>query len=302
MKFRTKQAIKSAINLTLHQSREIQSVQSAPVIVIRAAPNVQSWAHCVGAAPRILDLCEALRTDPQKTCCIGVLDDTDSKHHIHSVKLPLRVQQRTSLQDILNSQPGTGFPVKMKYSNLTLPYTRALIQTRCIIALTLANAVVQLHDTPWLGETWSTSDICLLSNTRDSLVAEQPYVSSLFPSTPLVQNKRFRAIKNATIFALGVALLEISHGRQLNTFETPDDLDAQGNRTAWTDYLIADRLVDDVHKRELPNFASAAQRCVHCNFESSVYSLHDDGFRERFYQGVIAPLKKDYDYATSGGG
>jgi hypothetical protein len=39
---------------------------------------------------------------------------------------------------------------------------------------------------------------------------------------------------------------------------------------------------------------------VHCTFESSVYSLHDEGFRERFWQGVIKPLKDDYDYAMGG--
>jgi hypothetical protein len=277
-------------------------VQSSPVIVVHAASNMQSWVHCVQAAPKILDLCEALRTGPQKTCCIGVLDDIDFKHHIHSVNLPRRMQQRTTLHDILNRHPGTGFPVKTKYSHLTLPSPGPLTQARCMIALTLANAVVQLHDTPWLRETWSTNDISLLSDAPDPSLTEQPYVSTIFPSTPLLHTKRFRAIKNATIFALGVALLEISHGRQLRTFETPDDLDDQGNRTAWTDYLIADRLVEDIHKRELPNFANAAQRCVHCNFESSAYSLHDEGFRERFHQGVIAPLKKDYDYATGAGG
>jgi hypothetical protein len=255
----------------------------------------------MGAAPKILDLCEALRIGPQKTCCMGVLDDVDFRHHIHSMNLPRKVQQRTTLRDILNSQPGTSFPVKTKYSHPTLPCTRTLTQTRCIISLTLANAVVQLHDTPWLGETWSTNDISLLSDTPDPSLTEEPYVSTIFPSTPLLHTKRFRAIKNATIFALGVALLEISHGRQLSTFEMPEDLDDQGHRTAWTDYLIADRLVEGIHKRELPNFANAAQRCVHCNFESSVYSLHDEGFRERFYQGVIAPLKKDYEYSTGRG-
>jgi hypothetical protein len=39
---------------------------------------------------------------------------------------------------------------------------------------------------------------------------------------------------------------------------------------------------------------------VHCTFESSVYSLHDEGFRERFWKGVIKPLKDDYDYAMGG--
>lgn len=105
--------------------------------------------------------------------------------------------------------------------------------------------------------------------------------------------------KSPTIFALGVALLQLSHAKRIDAFATTDDLDAQGNRTFWTDYMIADRLADDLLARELPNFANATRRCIHCNFEGTVYSLNDDGFRERFYQGVIVPLQQDYDYAQA---
>jgi hypothetical protein len=107
-----------------------------------------------------------------------------------------------------------------------------------------------------------------------------------------------RIIKNSITFALGVALLEISYGQPLHTFATEEDLDA-GRRTAFTDYLIAERLVEGLRTRELPSYANATQRCIHCNFEASVFSLDDDDFRERFYQGVLVPLRKDYDYVIS---
>lgn len=140
---------------------------------------------------------------------------------------------------------------------------------------------------------------CLADN---GALIDHLYVSKSFDasgSTGQPGAKPHRIIKNATIFALGVALLEISYGEPLETFQTPDDLDPQGKRTMWTDYLIADRLVGDLHKRELPNFANATRRCVHCTFDSTVYSLDDDDFRERFYQGVIVPLKQDHDYVSS---
>jgi hypothetical protein len=197
---------------------------------------------------------------------------------------------------------------RSKKSNCIALYSLTMFLTcsRCSLALTLANAVLQLHDTPWLSEVWNTSDISILNNGWNPSLGEQPYVSTKFSSAngsiaaPL-RRKKLRMIKNATIFALGVALLEISHGRRLSAFETPDDLDDQGKRTLWTDYLIADRLVEDIHRRELPNFANAAHRCVHCNFEGTVYSLNNDDFRERFHQGVILPLQRDYDYATGAG-
>lgn len=106
-------------------------------------------------------------------------------------------------------------------------------------------------------------------------------------------------IKNPTIFALGVALLKLSHARPLGSFTTSEDLDPQGNRSFWTDYLIADRLVDGLQTYELPNLANATRRCIHCNIESTVYSLNDSDFRERFYQGVVVHLQQDYDYTQA---
>jgi hypothetical protein len=137
---------------------------------------------------------------------------------------------------------------------------------------------------------------------RQSLLSDQPYVSTKFtsnantlPAAPTQQCSKI-FIKNSIVFALGVALLEISYGHTLATFETPADLE-QGKRMPWTDCMIAHRLAKDLPSRELPNFADATRRCIHCSFDSSVYNLNDDDFRERFYQGVVVPLQKDYDYA-----
>ncbi|KAF2821597.1 hypothetical protein CC86DRAFT_458775 [Ophiobolus disseminans] len=266
----------------------VPHTQAIPQIVVPSTFDVQaSWTQCVVQATRIEDLCELLKNDHQTACCMGILDDMDVKHHVHAATLPKTselLQQRTTLQEIIDHQSGTKFNIKQK----------------CSIALVLANAVLQLYDTPWLTGDWSTKDISLFAQSQEPSVADQPYISkrftSLNASTPHRSNHRI--IKNATVFALGVALLEVSHGQPLRTFALSDDLDDQGNHTLWTDYLIADRLVEDIHKRELPNYANAARRCIHCNFEGTVYSLDDDDFRERFYQGVIVPLQKDYDYVV----
>jgi hypothetical protein len=174
-----------------------------------------------------------------------------------------------------------------------------LTRDRCSLALTLANAVLHFHDTPWLAERWDISDVSMLSDIRGSSPGDLPYVSKRFAcSSTTVRKAQFFAVKNATTFALGVALLEISYGNCLETFATPEDLDANGSSMLYTDYSIANRLVEGIHKRELPNYANATRRCIHCTFDSSVYNLNDDNFRERFYQGVVVPLQQDYDYSV----
>ncbi|KAH7092482.1 hypothetical protein FB567DRAFT_614473 [Paraphoma chrysanthemicola] len=268
-----------------------QPANSPPMIMIHSSSTATSpWQHCLQAAPKIDDLCLTLSASTHKGLCMGVLNDTCIKHHMHlapRLPLPKSIQNRITLQDILAADNGASFPIKEK----------------CTLVLALANAVMQLHDTPWLGETWTSNDICMLSyNNKGTSMTEEPYVwknfKSISKACPPIKKNPF--VRNATIFALGVTLLEISYGRRLETFQTPDDLDDNGNRTPLTDCSIAYRLVETVHHRELPNFANAARRCVHCSFDVVVHSLKDDDLRERFYQGVVVPLRQDYEYATNG--
>jgi len=259
------------------------NVPLLPSIVVHSNEKVHDHWKCLKRAPNIVDLCATLQRCPSPDC-IGVMSSRLAKHHIHTLHLPnvSTNNQRISLQQMIVMQ-GAAFQIKEK----------------CTLALTLASAVYHLHNTPWLEETWGLKDICILSQ---SVLSDQPYISRDFPATapPPAHSQRMRIIKNSIIFALGVALLEISYGKPLQTFVTKEDLDnATGNRTAFTDYLIAIRLAEGLRTRELPNYADATQRCIHCNFEASVFSLDDDDFRERFYQGVIVPLRKDYEYVVS---
>ena len=254
-----------------------------PSIVVHSNKKVHDHWKCLSRAPNIVDLCATLQHCPSPHC-IGVMSSKLAKHHIHTLRLPnaSTTDERVSLQQLLEKR-SQSFHIKEK----------------CTLALTLASAVYHLHNTSWLEESWDLNDICILSQ---SALSDQPYISRDFPATatPPAHGQRMRIIKNSIIFALGVALLEISYGKSLQTFVTKEDLDdATGSRTAFTDYLIAIRLAEGLRTRELPNYADATQRCIHCNFEASVFSLDDDDFRERFYQGVIVPLKKDYEYVVS---
>lgn len=173
------------------------------------------------------------------------------------------------------------------------------------MALTLASMVLHLHDTPWLEDTWSMNDIHIVD--PKTLLTDQPYVSRNFsasssPNPPMQQPvKKLQIIRNSVVFALGVALLEISYGKVLSSFETPNDID-EGGRQDLTNLSIAYRLVEGLPGQELPQYANATRRCIYCDFDSLVCSLKNVDFRERFYQGVIVPLQKDYDYVMDGGG
>lgn len=133
---------------------------------------------------------------------------------------------------------------------------------RCSLALTLAFAVLQLHDTPWLSENWKMEDILFINNNK--IVTSslgQPYVSKLFVPTTSSHDSTISRIsycrKNEIVFALGIALLELSYGRPILSHKSDEDkssedLDVQVNGTYFTETSIANRLTQEIGKRELP--------------------------------------------------
>lgn len=134
---------------------------------------------------------------------------------------------------------------------------------------------------------------------------DRPYVSSSF--TPANSSNTLRKssskhnrrlLKNEIVFALGVALLELSFLQLSSDLTTPDDLDEDGKANLTTEYFIATQLARDIHLRELSNYVKAASRCVQFNFDINVYDLTKKAFKERFYEGVVVPLKEDWEYVN----
>lgn len=97
-------------------------------------------------------------------------------------------------------------------------------------------------------------------------------------------------VKNRTLFALAVALLELTYGAPLSAFKIPEDLD-----DAFTQYRIADRLAKKIQKDELPRFASVVCKCMYPTPEGCDFTFANEGFRRRFFQEVLLPLREDYE-------
>ena len=143
-------------------------------------------------------------------------------------------------------------------------------------------------------------DIHILKNEKGISLADHLYVSHTFTPSGLqpASNNRRRCVKNEIVFALGVALLELSFGEPLLNYKTPGDLNDQGQEDSMTVVSIAIRLADEMHTRELPNYAKAVVRCIRCDFDTFSFNFEETEFRDRFYDGVVAPLQEDYEYAT----
>jgi len=173
---------------------------------------------------------------------------------------------------------------------------------RSILALTLASSVLQLHDTPWLPRSWDTKDIFIMKGHSGTPILSQFYVSQTFTSAAAARAAitRQRLVKNETVFALGVALLELAYGAPIISFVEEEDLNEEGREDSMTKVSVATRLAHHLNMRESDNYARAVLRCVKCNFDTFAFDFDDAEFREKFYEGVVVPLQDDFEYVTGG--
>ncbi|PVI03052.1 hypothetical protein DM02DRAFT_521675, partial [Periconia macrospinosa] len=168
----------------------------------------------------------------------------------------------------------------------------------CRYALTLASTVLLLYNTLWLPQTWSAKDIFLPRPRHGNLVVSHFYVSQTFGSTTttaaaIVEPRSI--FRNETVFALGVALLELSYGQPLLSFQTPEDLNEQGMEDSTTEMSIAMRLLNEMSEFVSENYLRVVRRCVHCTFGMSFCDFEYPEFRKKFFEGVVVPLKEEYD-------
>jgi hypothetical protein len=180
---------------------------------------------------------------------VGVFEDNAWQHHVYSVMgLASRAQicEAASMKDVI-------------YDTKNIAP-----QQRCSLALTLASSVLQLHDTPWLPHAWETKDIIMMKNNSGDAIPSQFYVSQTFTSVlqAAAVFKRRRLVKNKTVFALRIALLELAHGAPLMSFKEPKDLGDEGKEDSMTEISIANRLSRELYKNESPNYAGAVSRCI----------------------------------------
>lgn len=252
--------------------------------VTGAAPTPQVAQSAV-AHPKIDDLCAKLSTTGTAQSCLGFLDDPDGMHYVHMV-VPSPYMTGTvspvSLRSVLSGQPPTiNIHDRHKYE----------------LAVALAASVLYLSNTPWLKERWSTEDVLVLPSQGQKAAARCAYISRPFSSPSFIRanttpSEPRPTVRNEATFALGVALIELSLGKPLDSFVTPQDLDPNGQRLPVTDFMVARRLVHNVENNEGQRYTDVVDRCIWGRFDGLEPDLGNEKFGQSFYEDAVVVLNE----------
>jgi hypothetical protein len=240
----------------------------------------------------IQDLCRAIQKlqERQREVCLGFIVDeiTNQRHGIFPLKSP-SIDRDTwsavSLQHLIPPKP-----------TIRRRFTRG---DKLRLAVILASSVLQLHQTPWLEETWRKDDIRFIQSADGPLYA-QPFIARGF-SAETAANRTllttsfgmYRVIRNQTLFALGILLIELCLGKPFEELRLPSELNDDGTPHPTSDWITADRLVEDVYLEGGSRYGDAVRRCIRCDFDRRETNLEDENFQQAVYEGVVALLEDD---------
>ena len=240
----------------------------------------------------IIDLCASIQRLRAMQCemCLGYLLDASNARR-HGLFWPRKRLVDNSSFDSFSLGTVLGEGAQQSGVKLSVADSRRL-------ALSLALGTLRLHDTPWMGKRWDRNDITLLKQ-NGKILAEHPFVSSNLHATTGSSHKRLSSltscagVRNETLFALGVVLIELCLEKPFDQLYAPEDLGTDGNKHAASDLLTATRLLDEVYDRAGGKYGDAVRRCILCEFDHRKPSLDDDSFCKTVYDNVVVVLEED---------
>jgi len=248
------------------------------------------------------DLCDGIRKAQKRKqgqCYGRVLDKLADKTRCYTV-YPYQPSSSSSKQEPLGSGSFRMVSLREILNNQNRIQSLSY-RDRLQLAVYAASSVLQLYETPWLPST-PTSD-----NIAFAVWDECPHYGPAFivaagsssnPARGANSARLPSIIRNPTLLALGILLIEIVRGQTTEALRTPEEEAAyrSGPASLLSDYMTARRLLADVYQVS-SNYGSAVRRCIDGEFPRQKLDLDDEDFRQEVYSGVVALLEEDYSHA-----
>lgn len=279
----------------LHLTRKPPAPQhiGRPIPQIKLATTAFSNPHNLQNVQKIQDLCASLKRIPSEPSeCVGYISaNAQHKYGLYLDTVPGSQQNwRTlTLEEVVT---------RMSMKKLSLGW-----RDKLKVAVELTSGVLQLYKTPWLKQNWQKSDVVFVRRPGDpsSAMFGHPFVycslQSRCPQSKQVTDARtYRVIRNATLYVLGLVLIELCYGQPMIKLQTAEDLQCEG--TPGVAWCTANRLIERKYIEHQVGwrYADAVRRCIWCDFGVADADLENKRFQQAVYEGVLENLEEFLQY------
>lgn len=166
-------------------------------------------------------------------------------------------------------------------------------KVRLALAVKLASSTLQLQTTSWMSYSWESSEIYLLKEGQAQSQMGHAFVSAAFPArgsnAPVRRDSFPSETRNASIFALGIALIELCYGKALEDLRPKSD----GTPMSAGEIIAAAKdLTEQIYLEAGEEYGDAVRRCIYCEFDQRYPDLSRPEMIDAVHRGVCEPLEE----------
>ncbi|KAF3282229.1 hypothetical protein TWF970_001643 [Orbilia oligospora] len=173
-------------------------------------------------------------------------------------------------------------------------------QRKLLLSYLLSKAVWQFYDSDWMAEAWTKHNVHFMRQCLDRMqqkvrLYHKPFISADLGVSTAPSN--YLSPKRSHIFpeilALGVMLLEIELGQNIEDHYSDDFLDADGKPRENADHITAGIIINSEKWGSRSATYQAVKKVIEICVKPDKCKLGVDPTRVRdnLYQSVVAPLK-----------
>ena len=253
-------------------------------------------------ATEITDLCTMLSTSNESQGALGFLRDDQEGLHVvelaaNSLLGYLKRHRIISLEDVLTWRTNTSDESEKGMPTLSR-------RTRLTIAVTLANSLLQLHTSPWLGGVWGKSDIHFFEGEDGTVHTQYPFLVRDFASrialgtrgssdSQVTLDRTTSRSCNSSLLSLGILILELWFNQTIESRPFRRNfLGPNGKANEYTDFNTAQKWQEQALEEAGMDFHNATRRCIYCAFGAVSQDLEDEELRRAVYSEVVQPLQR----------
>lgn len=239
------------------------------------------------------DFCDHLRRrfrPPLETDACVVLERTQQCRHVvlpSAFTMCSETREAVSLDQLIQTEAPTG-PMPGLISAIPL-------HERVRLAKMLAVTVLQLHNTPWIGQVWSCNDILFFDAPKKySLTTlpdlSAPHLNAKISERCLQQSASTPTIaRNALLFSLCAVLLELAFASSLEHLQQPCDL---GSGESHGNFFTASRLAKEMSSPMGARYNGVVEQLLVECISSNAEDLCDSRAQKKLHEDIVCPLEE----------
>lgn len=272
---------------------------------VRSAPAICKTLQ-VMSRPPLLNLCShsnfcnqlqnfLSKSISQPECCIGYLEHSSKTKHLIYLKGQepeteqyVDVPSRSLAQLLHNNLEGSGENCGIAQGE------------RLRLSKKLATAVLQFYSTPWLRNTWGSSDV-LFQAQHPSTMGQIEDLKEPFVDVSVRESSTATTACNGSqptacypfasndfLFGLGVMLLELAYQKPLKSMQKACDI-ANSHDERHTLFFTAKRMSRLVSAKSGSRYGEIVRKCLACDFGRGD-DLSQPALQEGVYREVVCEL------------